>query len=60
MAVARISLSADPQGCLVFVVDDLYESGATLRCFAEELKARGAREVRGLVCAKALRDTDNQ
>jgi len=59
LASGRVSLSANPEGALVFVVDDLYESGVTLRCFAEYLRARGAREVRGLVCAKALRDTDN-
>jgi Phosphoribosyl transferase domain len=43
----------------VLIVDDLYQSGATLWSIARFLKDHGAREVYGLACVKSWRDTDN-
>jgi predicted amidophosphoribosyltransferase len=55
-----IELSRSVRGCSVIVVDDLYQSGASLWSFAKYLKRNGAGAVVGLVCVKSLRDTDNQ
>jgi predicted amidophosphoribosyltransferase len=55
-----VRLSRDVAEHSVIVVDDLYQSGASLWSFAKYLKARGAATVIGLVCVKSLRDTDNQ
>ena len=43
----------------ILLIDDLYQSGATLWSLAKFLKSHGAREVYGLACAKSWRDTDN-
>lgn len=43
----------------VIVVDDLYQSGATMWEYAKFLKSLGARCVFGIVCVKSLRDSDN-
>lgn len=55
-----IQLSRSVQDCSVIVVDDLYQSGASLWSFAKHLKSRGARAVVGATCVKSLRDTDNR
>ncbi|MFO0969136.1 MAG: hypothetical protein U0793_26575 [Gemmataceae bacterium] len=55
-----IRLSRDVENCSVVVVDDLYQSGASLWSFAKYLKSRGARSVVGVTCVKSLRDTDNR
>jgi len=55
-----VDLSHKISGQTVVVVDDLYQSGATMWCYAAYLKARGARCILGLVCVKSLRDSDNQ
>ncbi len=55
-----IALSRSVQGCSVVVLDDLYQSGASLWSFAKYLKGKGASTVVGLACVKSLRDTDNQ
>lgn len=47
-------------GRTIVIIDDLYQSGATMWCFAKYLKQQGAQHVLGLVCVKSLRDTDNQ
>lgn len=44
---------------LVVIVDDLYQSGATMWTYAEFLKSQGAAHVIGLPCVKSLRDSDN-
>jgi len=44
----------------VVVIDDLYQSGATMWCYAQYLKQCGAKYVIGLICVKSLRDTDNR
>jgi predicted amidophosphoribosyltransferase len=41
------------------VIDDLYQSGATLWTYARYLKSQGAAHVFGLPCVKALRDSDS-
>ncbi len=43
----------------VVVIDDLYQSGATLWSYAGYLKSLGATTVIGMVCVKSWRDTDN-
>jgi predicted amidophosphoribosyltransferase len=55
-----VNLSGDVQGRLVVVVDDLYQSGATLWMYAKYLKEQGATHVLGLPCVKSLRDSDNR
>lgn len=54
-----LSLSRPVAGRAVVVIDDLYQSGATLWSFARFLKSVKAERVIGLVCEKSLRDTDN-
>ena len=46
-------------GKTVLVIDDLYQSGASMWSLAKHLKERGAREVMGLVAVKSQRDSDN-
>jgi predicted amidophosphoribosyltransferase len=53
------ALNESVEGKTILLVDDLYQSGATLWSLAKFLKARGAREVYGLACVKSWRDTDN-
>lgn len=55
-----VELSDSVDGRLVVVVDDLYQSGATLWMYAKFLKDQGAATVIGLPCVKSLRDSDNQ
>lgn len=54
-----IEFSGEVNGRTVFVIDDLYQSGATIWSYAGYLKAMGAAAVVGLVCVKSCRDTDN-
>jgi predicted amidophosphoribosyltransferase len=54
-----ITLHGDVAGKSVLIIDDLYQSGATMWCCAKYLKERGARHVLGLPCVKTLGDTDN-
>ncbi len=56
----QIELHCSVEGRQVVVVDDLYQSGATLWSYAQFLKQVGAREVLGLVCTKSWTDTDNR
>ena len=55
-----IKLPRSVAGCSVIVVDDLYQSGASLWSFGKYLKGQGAGVVVGLACVKSLRDTDNK
>jgi len=55
-----VELDGDVGGRTVVVIDDLYQSGATMWCFAKYLKEQRAKYVLGLPCVKSLRDTDNQ
>jgi len=55
-----IELSISVEGRTVVIIDDLYQSGATMWMFAKYLKEQGAKHVFGLPCVKSLRDTDNQ
>ena len=55
-----VVLSGDVSGKLVVIVDDLYQSGATLWMFAKYLKSIGASHIFGIPCVKSLRDSDNQ
>jgi predicted amidophosphoribosyltransferase len=55
-----IELSDDIEGDSLCIVDDLYQSGASLWSMAKCLKAAGAANVVGLACVKSLRDTGNR
>jgi len=55
-----VELSGDVAGRGVYVIDDLYQSGATLWSYAKHLKALGAKAVFGLACEKSWRDRDNR
>jgi predicted amidophosphoribosyltransferase len=55
-----IKLSRSVKGQSVLVIDDLYQSGASLWSFAKYLKNLGATTVVGLACVKSLRDKDNK
>lgn len=54
-----VILDNQVRGKNVIVVDDLYQSGATMWEYAKFLKILGARCVFGIVCVKSLRDSDN-
>jgi predicted amidophosphoribosyltransferase len=55
-----IRCSKAVRGCSVILLDDLYQSGATLWSIAKYLKDQGASAVVGVACVKSLRDTDNR
>lgn len=46
-------------GKSVVIVDDLYQSGATMWAYAGYLKRLGAKNICGLVCVKSMSDKDN-
>lgn len=54
-----VELRGDIAGKVVVVIDDLYQSGATMWMFARFLKEQGAKAVVGIPCVKTFRDTDN-
>jgi hypothetical protein len=43
----------------VILIDDAYQSGATMWAYAGFLKSLGCKHVHGVVCVKNMRDTDN-
>lgn len=55
-----VSLNGDVSDRLVVIIDDLYQSGATMWAYAGFLKTQGAKHVFGLPCVKSLRDSDNR
>lgn len=55
----EIQLGHDIIGKNIVVVDDLYQSGATMWQYAKYLKMHGAKSVWGLVCVKSIKDSDN-
>jgi hypothetical protein len=55
----EVILSLDVKGREVLIVDDLYQSGASMWCFAKFLKHCGASKVIGLAAVKSLKDSDN-
>jgi len=58
--VGAIVLAKSVADRVVYIVDDLYQSGVTMWSLARFLKSQGAVEVLGLTCVKSVRDTDNQ
>ena len=54
-----VTLDKQVKGKNIIVVDDLYQSGATIWEYAKYLKKLGAIRVFGIVCVKSLRDSDN-
>lgn len=56
---SNICLSCDVSGKNVLIVDDLYQSGASIWCYAEMLKSLGANIVVAVAAVKSLRDGDN-
>lgn len=55
-----VHLDGTLNDAIVVIIDDLYQSGATMWCYAQYLKKCGARCVLGLTCVKSMKDTDNQ
>lgn len=43
----------------VIIVDDLYQSGASMLCYAEYLKSLGVSNILGIALVKSLKDSDN-
>lgn len=59
----QIQMSIDPSdfyGKTVIIVDDLYQSGTSMWCYAEYLKSLGASNVLGIALVKSLKDSDNK
>ena len=54
-----VSINNQIRGKNIIVIDDLYQSGATMWEYAKFLKELGARRVFGVVCVKSLKDSDN-
>ena len=52
----KVEIECDVYNKDVLVVDDLYQSGATMCEYAKYLKSLGAKSVWGLVCVKSLKD----
>jgi adenine/guanine phosphoribosyltransferase-like PRPP-binding protein len=61
IAVLNNAYLVDPvvKGKTILLVDDLFQSGASIWALARTAKAAGAVRVHGLVSVKSLRDTDN-
>lgn len=56
-----VRLSQKVNGQKVLIIDDLYQSGASIWCFAEYLKKEcGAKKVMAITVVKAQKDGDNQ
>lgn len=55
-----VALDKSMEGNDVIIIDDLYQSGATIWSYAKYLKSLGAMKVMGVVGVKSLRDSDNQ
>ncbi len=55
----KVVLATSVTGRNIVIIDDLYQSGATLWSYARYLKSMGAHKVLGLVCEKNFRDSDN-
>lgn len=56
----NIELSCSVEDSDVYIIDDLYQSGATMWSYAKFLKSQGANKVFGIPCVKTLRDSDNK
>lgn len=55
----KVNIAGSVAGKNVIIFDDLYQSGVTMWMYARYLKKMGAKKVFGLVCVKALKDSDN-
>ena len=56
----KFQLRDSVTGKTILIIDDLYQSGASVWSLAKCLKENGALEVYALACVKSWRDTDNQ
>ena len=56
----RYILSCDIKGRNILIIDDLYQSGASVWCYAELLKSLGANTVIAIAAVKSLKDGDNK
>lgn len=54
-----IKIDCPVKNTVVYIIDDLYQSGTTMWSYARFLKEMGANYVMGLVCEKAWRDSHN-
>lgn len=60
-SVDIVSLSQEIDGAKVLIIDDLYQSGTSVWCYAEYLKKKcGAEIVIAVTAVKALKDGDNK
>lgn len=58
---SMVNLSQSVCGKDILIIDDLYQSGASIWCFAEYLKEQcGARTVIAITAVKSLKDGDNK
>ncbi len=55
----QVLLEQDIRDKLILIVDDLYQSGASMWCYAEYLKQKGAKNIIAVSIVKSLRDSDN-
>ena len=55
-----VQIDKDVRGKNVIIIDDLYQSGATMWQYAKFLKKKGAKKTFGIVCVKSLKDSDNK
>lgn len=56
----NIKFTEDPSKDPTIVVEDSYQSGATLWSYAKYLKQKGSPAVHAIACVKTMRDTDNK
>lgn len=54
-----LEIEADIKGRQILIIDDLYQSGATVHFVASRLQAAGAEELHCLAVVKSLGDSDN-
>jgi hypothetical protein len=56
---AGLTIDGRLEGRRILIVDDLYQSGATVHFVASRLQSAGAAEVHCFAVVKSMRDTDN-
>jgi Phosphoribosyl transferase domain len=54
-----LTIGASVEGRRILIIDDLYQSGATVHFVASKLQSAGAAEMHCFAVVKSMRDTDN-
>lgn len=54
-----LCIDGSVEGRRILIIDDLYQSGATVHFVASKLQLAGANEIHCIAVVKSLRDTDN-